>query len=237
MFKKFLCLNLKYKITLTYFLTWLGFLISFSFGKFLIFLSNILKSEPIKKPAEIAKTFGEMKFYAVSSVISQNVSIPYLSYALSYIINNSISCMMIIAVFALAGYLSSKEKAEEKEYLRFICILFIFAIANPITALIGVNLEFKDLIAIVPHGIFEFFGYSLAVVLGLELANIFYPIKEKVSIKSIAILLMSIFTFISIAGFLEPIDWLIYNYAKANNLDLFKTFFTVYKSLIWGLNG
>ncbi|XRO76787.1 stage II sporulation protein M [Methanocaldococcus sp. 10A] len=103
---------------------------------------------------------------------------------------------------------------------------------NPLTGLVGVNLNYSDLIAILPHGFFEFFGFSIAVVAGVEISNKIYPIiKRKISYKKIALLMVSSFIFISIAGLLEPIDWYIYSYAKAYGIPLLSAFIMGYKNL------
>ncbi|AIJ05340.1 hypothetical protein JH146_0490 [Methanocaldococcus bathoardescens] len=243
-FKKYLSLNIPKKILITYFLCWMGFLFSFSVGKFLLYLSSILKSEFISKPAELAQSVGTAKFNAVSSAISSTVGMKnaYLDYALSYIFSNFMGCLIIMFALGALGYLCKKdlEKAEsdeEKEeifrnYQKYLLILFIFAVINPLTGLIGINLQYSDLIAVLPHGFFEFFGFAIAVVAGVEISNKILPIIErKISYKKIAILITCSFIFISIAGMLEPIDWFIYSYAKAYGISLLSAFATGYKNL------
>ncbi|ADC69391.1 conserved hypothetical protein [Methanocaldococcus sp. FS406-22] len=243
-FKKYLSLNIIKKILITYFLCWAGFLFSFSVGKFLLYLSSILKSNFISEPAKLAQSVGTAKFNAVSSAVSNTVGVKnaYLAYALSYIFSNFMGCIIIMFALGALAYLYKKdlEKAktsEEKEellkdYQRYLFILFIFTVINPLTGLIGVNLQYSDLVAVLPHGFFEFFGFAIAVVVGVEMANKILPIvKREISNKKIAILVVCSFIFIFIAGMLEPIDWLIYTYAKLHGISLLSAFATAYKNL------
>ncbi|XRP96849.1 hypothetical protein ACO3UB_07860 [Methanocaldococcus sp. 16A] len=243
-FKKYLSLNILKKVLITYFLCWIGFLFSFSVGKFLLYLSSILKSKIIEQPAKIAQHIGTVKFKAVSSTVSKTVGMKslYLDYALSYIISNYIGCLIIAFALGTLGYLykkdlkkakSLKEKEEIfKNYQKYLLILFILTIMNPLTGLVGVNLDYSDLIAVIPHGFFEFFGFATAVVAGVEISNKIFPIiKRKISYKKIVFLMICSFIFISIAGLLEPIDWYIYSYAKAYGIPLLSAFIMGYKNL------
>ncbi|AAB98087.1 hypothetical protein MJ_0096 [Methanocaldococcus jannaschii DSM 2661] len=243
-FKKYLSLNIPKKILITYFLCWAGFLFSFSVGKFLLYLSSILKSNFISEPAKLAQSVGTAKFNAVSSAVSNTVGVKnaYLTYALSYIVSNFMGCLIIMFALGALAYLYKKdlEKAktlEEKEelfkcYQKYLLILFIFTVINPLTGLIGVNLQYSDLIAVLPHGFFEFFGFATAVVVGVELSNKILPIvKREITSKKIVILIACSFIFIFIAGMLEPIDWFIYSYAKAYGIPLLAAFATGYKNL------
>ena len=110
-FKKYLSLDIPKKILITYFLCWLGFLCSFSVGKFLIFLSSILKAKFVAKPAELAKSIGTAKFDAVSSAVSNTVGIKnaYFTYALSYIASNFTSGLIIMFALGIVGYLYKKD--------------------------------------------------------------------------------------------------------------------------------
>ena len=148
-------------------------------------------------------------------------------------------------MFALGivGYLYKKdlkdaETSEErnklfKEYQKYLSILFVITIINPLTGLVGTDLGYYDLVAVVPHGLFEFFGFALAVVVGVEISNKILPIvKRNLSYKKILILGVGSLIFISIAGLLEPIDWLIYSYAKYHGISLPYAFSMAYKNLI-----
>ncbi|XRO76786.1 hypothetical protein ACO3VM_08440 [Methanocaldococcus sp. 10A] len=110
-FKKYLSLNILKKVLITYFLCWIGFLFSFSVGKFLLYLSSILKSKIIEQPAKIAQHIGTVKFKAVSSTVSKTVGMKnlYLDYTLSYIISNYIGCLIIILALGAIGYLCKKD--------------------------------------------------------------------------------------------------------------------------------
>ena len=244
-FKKYLSLNIPKKILITYFLCWIGFLFSFSVGKFLLFLSSILKAKFVAKPAELAKSIGTVKFDAVSSAVSNTVGIKnaYFTYALSYIVSNFTSGLIIMSALGIVGYLYKKDlkdakTSEErnklfKEYQKYLSILFVIIIINPLTGLVGTDLGYYDLVAVLPHGLFEFFGFALAVIAGVEISNKILPIvKRNLSYKKIAILGVGSLIFISIAGLLEPIDWLIYNYAKYHGISLPYAFSIAYKNLI-----
>ncbi len=243
-FKKYLSLNVPKKILITYFLCWTGFLFSFSVGKFLLYLSSIFKSKFIEQPAKLAQEVGTVKFHAVSSAVSKTVGAKnsYITYAFSYVISNFMGCLIIMSALGLLSYLYKKdlEKAktlEEKEeifkqYQKYLLILFIFTVVNPLTGLIGTDLNYSDLIAVLPHGFFEFFGFATAVVAGLEIANKILPIiKKDITYKKIATLILCSFIFIFIAGMLEPLDWLIYGYAKAYGISLLSAFINAYKNL------
>ncbi|ACV24220.1 hypothetical protein [Methanocaldococcus fervens] len=246
-FKRYLSLNILKKIIITYFLCWIGFLFSFSVGKLLLYLSSILKSNFIAKPAELAKTVGTAKFNAVSSAISSTgIGNIYLSYALSYVVSNFMGCLIIILALGAIGYLSKKdlEKAKSddekkiiiKDYQKYLLILFIFTVINPLTGLIGKDLSYYDLIAVLPHGLFEFFGFAIAVVAGVEISNKILPIvKRETSYKRIIALTIFSFIFIFIAGLLEPFDWFIYEYAKYYGIPLTSTFIKAYKNLFFYL--
>jgi len=244
-FKKYVSLSVPKKIIITYFLCWAGFLFSFSIGKLLLYISSIFKSKVITEPAKVAQTVGTAKFKAVSSAVSTTVGAKnaYLTYSLSYIISNFLGCLIIISALGALAYLYKKDMEnaktpEEKEevirnYQKYLFILFIFTVINPLTGLIGINLDYHDLVAVIPHGTFEFMGFAISVVAGVELANKIFPIvKRSLSYKKLALLVLASFIFISIAGFLEPIDWYIFEYARVNNYPLTYAFITAYKHLI-----
>ncbi|MCQ6253667.1 hypothetical protein [Methanocaldococcus sp.] len=247
-FIKYLSLNIIKKVFITYLLCWIGFLFSFSLGKFLLYLSSILKNNYILKPAKVAQTIGTAKFTTVSHTISKTVGVKnmYLDYSLSYIISNFTSCLIIIFALATLGYLykkdlekvrSIKEKEEIiKNYTKYLFILFVFTVINPLTGLIGINLKYLDLIVVLPHGLFEFLGFAIAIVVGLEIANKICPIvKKNISYKKIMALILCSFIFIFIAGMLEPIDWAIYYYSQIYNIPLLHAIITIYKHLLLSL--
>ncbi|WP_052297396.1 hypothetical protein [Methanotorris igneus] len=93
----------------------------------------------------------------------------------------------------------------------------------------------SDIVAIVPHGVFEFAGFALAIVLGIESANHILPIINQKNRKNkfilIAMLLLSL-TFIGVAAFIEPFDWLIYSYAKNNGISVLEAMIMAYRNLI-----
>jgi len=59
-----------------------------------------------------------------------------------------------------------------------------------------------------------------------------YGLKEKENIK-IILSIICIFILIGIAASVEPLDWIIYEYAKYNNSNLLHTMIMVYKSVIY----
>ncbi|WP_423792300.1 hypothetical protein ACPB8Q_06105 [Methanocaldococcus indicus] len=212
MIKKYLNLPLYKKIFLTYILCWLGFLFSFSLGKLIYYLSNLFKS---KKTIEITldtiKTVGTAKYEVVSMTVSSATNNPYLDCALSYIISNFTGCLVIIFVFALFAYLAKKDNEDKKRYEKYLTILFIIAVLNPLTGIIGYKLKFTALKYVLIHGTFEFLGFAISIVLGVELANKIYPVVNKsLSKNKLFLLFILAFIFISIAGFLEPISWYLY---------------------------
>jgi len=215
MFKKFLSLPIYKKIIITYTICWLGFLFSFSLGQIFKLLSSIF--HPIKEGAEIVRDVGVAKYEVAYHVAQKTVDNPYLSYILSYFLSNITACLMIVVVFSLFGYLSRDD--EEKKFIKYLFILYIFAVINPITGIVGYNLPIYALIYVLPHGFFEFLGFSIAIVLGVELAkNLYY--KKKIE-KKVIYLIILIFVLIFIAASLEPIDWAIYN-SKIGVLEGYK---------------
>ncbi|WP_456418473.1 hypothetical protein [Methanocaldococcus infernus] len=222
-FKEFFNLPLHKKLFLTYIFCWIGFFISFFFGKFIYYLSLKL-FPPVKESVNIVAEIGTAKYSVVHSTVSSSLNNPYLSYALSYLLSNFLSCLIIVVVFALFGYLSRDE--DEEKFFKYLSILYLFSVLNPITGIVGYKLPLSAIFYIIPHGLFEFFGFSIAIVLGLELAKTFY---YKKSLKKIKILLLFLsLVFISLAALLEPIDWAIYN----SNLSVIKGYSIVLSYLL-----
>jgi hypothetical protein len=271
LFIYFLNLGFLKRFLATYVGCWLGFISMVLFSKMLVSLTT-------KKVVVVASDVASKKFdvvsHAVSSTVNNGVA-SYFSIVLSYFISNSTACIIILMVFPLIAYIYKKEikqgKSSFEEYLNSVILFYIILIINPLTGILGYNIDIKDLVVIIPHGIFEFAGFALSITTSILLAEKILPINSikftdsanvsssknitnsiditefvenrnvnninNVKTNNIIIILniIAIFLLIGIAACFEPIDWLIYGYAKSNNLNLVYTIFIVYKSIFYYL--
>lgn len=250
-FVYFLKLSFLKRFFITYVGCWSGFLFMFLFSKILALFTT-------KKAVVVAKTVASKKFEVVSHAVSSTVSNTgptYFSVALSYFINNLSACILIIMTFPLVAYIYKKEVSTNKnsinEYLNSIMLFYLIIMLNPLTGIVGYNIDVKDIVAILPHGVFEFAGFSLSIITGVILAEKILPIdryydkspinetkhknKNKKEYKKIVLCIICVAVLIGIAASLEPIDWVIYDYAKSNNLNLLCTEIMAYKNIIYYL--
>jgi len=233
-FKKFLELGTLKKFFITYFACWGGFLSTIVVGKFLNSFFTVEKAGAV----------ADAKFEAISTVVASKVGFNYYSAVFSYFINNSLACISIILAFILVSYLYKKEissgKSTIREYLNSLIIFYLLVIINPLTGILGVDLNFSDLGVLIPHGIFEFAGLAFSIVLGLEYAIYNLPLDETkkygapqfpYSIKFL-VKVFGALALIGIAAIIEPLDWAIYTYAKNNGMPVLETIIIAYGNLI-----
>ncbi|AEH07286.1 hypothetical protein [Methanothermococcus okinawensis] len=266
MFKYFLKLSFLKKFFITYVACWSGFLSMVLFSKILYFLFG-------RNTLNVAGNVASQKFEVISGAVSHQVGYNYLSISLSYFISNSIACVVILLVFPLVAYLYKKDMANNmkdniknniennrsslKDYLNTMILFYIITVINPLTGILGYNINIKDIAVLLPHGIFEFAGFALSIVMGITIANKILPLNEiyigenkkdrKLSINIMSIIkgindksilkdmlkIIAIFILIGIAASLEPLDWLIYEYAKYNNLNIIQVMVEVYRELLF----
>jgi len=266
LFINFLRLSFLKRFVITYIGCWSGFLSMFLFSKVLALFTT-------KKAVVVAEVVASKKFevvyHAVSSTVN-NEAPSYLSVALSYFICNSTACVIILMAFPLVAYIYKMDilnnQSSVDEYINTMILFYIIIMLNPLTGVLGYNININDIIVILPHGIFEFAGFALSIITGFMIAEKILPIcgnskngdnkrdtdnknnrdnknntndknkkhrlKEKENIK-IILSIICIFILIGIAASVEPLDWIIYEYAKYNNSNLLHTMIMVYKSVIY----
>jgi len=234
-FEQFLSLKFVNRFFITYFLSWFGLFGTLSIAKLLQPLFNV----------ESASLVTTAKYEAISNAVSSQIGFNYYSVWFTYFISNYIACISIFLAFVLLAHLYtrdiSKGKSTIKDYFNTLLFFYLLVVINPFTGVLGVNLQYSDILAIIPHGIFEYAGFSLSIVLGIEYALIKLPISgikkhyEKKQKVIFMLKFISIPLLILLAGFLETLDWLIFNYAKENNLSILYTFFDVYYSILKSL--
>ncbi|MBA2861443.1 hypothetical protein [Methanococcus maripaludis] len=234
-FSSFLNLNFTNKFILTYFLSWIGLFTTLIISKLLKPLINV----------ESAGVLTTAKYEVISTAVSSQIGINYYSIWYSYFISNSLACITIFLVFVLLPYIYtrdiSKGKSTINDYFNVLLFFYVLIILNPLTGILGASLSFSDMLAIIPHGIFEYAGFSMAIVLGIEYSIYKLPLIEKKEVwtkkQKLKFLLkfLSILIFIFIAGGMETLDWIIFNHAKENDLSILGTFFEVYYSILKSL--
>lgn len=247
-FKDFLKMSFTEKFFITYVGCWISFLSVVALSKTLIFFSSQLTpshSESVIKTVEYVAT---KKFEVVSSSVSTHVDYSYLSLVLSYFVNNSISCIVILLAYILVAYLYRKEVERDpgalEDYINALMLFYLVTVINPFTGLLGYKIDIEHLPVVVPHGLFEFAGLSLSIVTGLTIAERILSIeysKSNIGIKRIFSkdVILKIFialVLIGLAAFLEPIDWMVYQYSIYHNLNivevLVKTYINILKILL-----
>ncbi|WP_459201314.1 hypothetical protein [Methanococcus sp. CF] len=233
-FDRFLNLKFMNKFILTYFLSWIGLFVTLTVSKFLKPLLNV----------ESAGVLTTAKYEVISTAVSSQVGLNYYSIWYSYFISNFLACITIFLVFAILSYLYKRDilkgKSTINDYFNMLLFFYVLVVLNPLTGIVGASLSFSDLLAIIPHGLFEYAGFSMSIVLGIEysLYNLplnkkeFWDKKQKLKFL-LKFLLIPVLLFI--AGAMETLDWIIVNYAKENGLSVLKTFFDVYYNLLKSL--
>jgi len=234
-FSWFLNLNFTNKFIITYFLSWTGLFTT-------LFVSKLLK--PLVN-VESAGVLTTVKYEVISTAVSSQIGINYYSIWYSYFISNSLACMTIFLVFILLPYIYtrdiSKGKSTINDYFNVLLFFYVLIIVNPLTGVLGASLSLSEMLAIIPHGLFEYAGFSMAIVLGIEYSIYKLPLEAKKEVwdtkqkLKFSMKFFSILIFIFIAGGIETLDWIIFNYAKENDLSIFRTFFEVYYSILKSL--
>jgi len=269
LFINFLRLSFLKRFVITYIGCWSGFLSMFLFSKVLALFTT-------KKAVVVAEAVASKKFEVVSHAVSSTVNNgapTYLSVALSYFISNSTACIIILMAFSLVAYIYKidilNNRSSVKEYINTMILFYIIILLNPLTGILGYNININDIVVILPHGVFEFSGFALSIIIGLMIAEKILPISiidnedntcngnksknknenenennknknknkkheiiKKENIK-IILCIICMFILIGIAASIEPLDWIIYEYAKYNNSNLLHTMIMVYKNVIY----
>lgn len=243
-FKRFLRMGFTKKFFITYFGCWISFLSVIMLSKIVVFLFSLLtpsNPEVAIKPVEYV---ASKKFEVVSSSVSTHVNYSYLSYVLSYFVNNSISCIVIILAYILVAHLYRREVERDpdalEDYINALMLIYLVTVVNPLTGVLGYKLSVEHLVVIVPHGIFEFAGLTLSILTGLTIAERMLPLENTYSHKGIkgifsGDVILKIFTaliLIGLAALLEPIDWMVYQYSVYYNLDVVETLVNTYINII-----
>jgi len=213
-----------------------------------VFLSSLLipsHSESVVKTVEYIAT---KKFEVVSSSVTTHVDHGYLSFVLPYFINNSTSCIVILLAYILVAYIYRREVERNpdalEDYINALILFYLITVVNPLTGVLGYRINIEHLPVVVPHGIFEFAGLALSIVTGLTVAERILPVGYPKSYKEvkgifsrdIILKILTTLAFIGLAAFLEPLDWIVYQYSIQYNLDvvevLVKTYINILKFLI-----
>uniref|UniRef100_A9A9I7 Stage II sporulation protein M n=1 Tax=Methanococcus maripaludis (strain C6 / ATCC BAA-1332) TaxID=444158 RepID=A9A9I7_METM6 len=234
-FNRFLNLNFTNKYIITYFLSWTGLFTT-------LFVSKLLK--PLIN-VESAGVLTTAKYEVISTAVSSQIGINYYSIWYSYFISNSLACITIFLVFVMLPYIYtrdiSKGKSTINDYFNVLLFFYLLILLNPLTGVLGASLSLSEMLAIIPHGLFEYAGFSMAIVLGIEYSIYKLPLEYKKEVwdtkQKLKFLLkfFSILIFIFIAGGMETLDWIIFNYAKENDLSILHTFFEVYYDILKSL--
>lgn len=234
-FNEFLNLSFINKFIVTYFLSWMGLSITLLISKLINPIINV----------ESAGVLTTAKYEVISTAVSSQMGINYFSIWYSYFISNFLACVTIFLVFVILPYIYkrdiSKGKSTIKDYFDVLLFFYALVVLNPLTGILGASLSFSDLLAIIPHGFFEYAGFSMSIVLGIEYSIYKLPVMGKKEVwdnkQKIKFLLkfLLIPIFIFIAGGMETLDWIIVNYAKENGLSIVKTFFEVYYNILRSL--
>ncbi|WP_292459784.1 hypothetical protein [Methanothermococcus sp.] len=245
-FISFLKLSFFKKFFITYVGCWIGFfsMLLFSKALYLFYTKNIVTT---------AGVIASKKFEVISGAVSSHVGYNYFSIVLSYFINNSLACTIILLTFPSMAYLYKRDmvynRSSLRDYLNILILFYFIVVINPMTGIIGYNIDLKNIFVIFPHGIFEFAGFALSIVVGIVIANRIIPInnelikeentsrknehyKHYISRGILIVKIMAIYLLIGVAGFLEPLDWMIYNYAIQNNLNVLDIMIKVYMHLL-----
>ena len=247
-FKSFLRMNFIKKFFITYFGCWIGFLSVILLSKILVFLSSLLIPSHPESVIKTVEYIATKKFEVVSSSVTTHVGHGYLSLVLPYFINNSLSCIAILLAYILVAYLYRREVKRDpnarEDYINALILFYLVTVINPLTGALGYNINIEYLPVVIPHGIFEFAGLALSIVTGLTVAERILPVENSkfykevkgIFSRDIILKILTAPAFIGLAAFLEPLDWIIYQYSIYYNLNvievLFKTYINLLKFLI-----
>ena len=240
-FKTFLKMDFTKKFFITYLGCWISFLSVSMLSKVVVFLSSFLTPSNPEGAIKTVEYVASKKFEVVSSSISSHVDHSYLSLVLTYFLNNSISCLVILLVYILTAYLYRREVKEDpkalEDYIDALMLIYIVTVVNPLTGILGYRLDIEHLVVIVPHGIFEFAGLALSIVTGLTLAERILPLECPQSSKGIFTgdIILKIIVALMLIGFaalLEPLDWMIYQYSLYYGEDLLELLVKTYLGIL-----
>ncbi len=185
-FLKFLSYSFLKKFFITYFMVWCGFFIMLLISKIIYSIPSIFA----KKTISAASSITTAKFRTVETVVSTTTKavsshkLPsYFEYSLTYFINNFSACLVIMFSFIALSYIYKKEinkgTASPQEYLNMLILFYIVIVLNPLTAIVGHSIDLKNILVLLPHGLFEFMGFSLSIVLGITIGlYILNPFKS-----------------------------------------------------------
>jgi len=243
-FKYFLKMSFTKKFLITYVGCWFGFLSMVGLSKVIKSLFSFYSPQYSESAMKTVEYIATKKFEIISSSVSTNVGYNYLSAVLSYFINNSMSCIIIILACVLAAYIYKKDiennSSTIEDYLKALILFYIITVINPLTGVLGYNINIDYLPVVIPHGIFEFAGLALSIVIGISIANRILPIEymehkkgvKDVLSRDIVLKTAVVLLLIGVAAFLEPIDWMAYQYATYYNLSIVNVLINIYLNLI-----
>lgn len=243
-FKSFLKMSFTKKFIITYLGCWISFLSVIMLSKVVVFLMSLFTPSHSESVVKTVEYLATKKFEVVSSSVSNYVDHNFLSSVLSYFINNSISCIVILLAYIILAYLYRKEIKKDpnalEDYINALILFYLVTVVNPLTGVLGHSISIKYLPVIIPHGLFEFAGLALSIVTGLTLANRILPLDPSEPYKDmkevfsgdIVLKVITALIFIGFAAFLEPIDWIIYQYSVYYNLDVVEVLVKTYLSIL-----
>ena len=247
-FKRFLRMSFTKKFFITYTGCWIGFLSVIALSKVTVFLLSLITPSNPEGAIKTVEYVASKKFEVVSSSVSTYVDHSYLSYVLSYFVNNSISCIVIILAYTLVAYLYRREVERDpdalQDYINALLILYIVVVVNPLTGVLGYRLSIEHLVVLAPHGLFEFAGLTLSILTGLTVAERILPLEYPLSSKGIkdifsgdvVLKVVVALVLVGLGALLEPIDWMVYQYSLYYNLDvldvLLKTYFNILRFIL-----
>ena len=243
-FKYFLKMSFIKKFIITYIGCWFGFLSMVGLSKVIKFLFSFYSPQYSESAMKTIEYVATKKFEVVSSSISTHVGYNYLSVVLSYFINNSMSCIIIILAFVSVAYIYKRDiknnLSTTEDFLWALILFYIIMVINPLTGFLGYDIDINYLPVLIPHGIFEFAGLTLSILIGIGLANRILPIEymeykkgaKDIFSKDIILKMVVVLMLIGVAAFLEPINWMAYQYATYHNINIVNVLINIYLNLI-----
>jgi len=115
-FKSFLKMSFTKKFIITYLGCWISFLSVIMLSKVVVFLMSLFTPSHSESVVKTVEYLATKKFEVVSSSVSNYVDHNFLSSVLSYFINNSISCIVILLAYIILAYLYRKEIKPYRVY-------------------------------------------------------------------------------------------------------------------------
>ncbi|HID47557.1 MAG TPA: hypothetical protein EYH15_05125 [Methanothermococcus okinawensis] len=234
-FKDFLRRSFIEKFLITYIGCWISFLSIVLLSKLVISLSPLLIPSNPEGAIKTVEYIAVKKFETLSSTLTPYIEDSYLYYALSYFLNNSISCIVIFLAYVLVAYLYrgevERDPKAQGEYIDALMLLYLVTVLNPLTGILGYRLSIEHLVVVVPHGLLEFAGLALSIVTGLTVAERIVSGDRDIFSGDVVLKIFIALILIGLAALLEPIDWMIYYYSLYYNQDILRTLVETYLHL------